>query len=55
MRYELDDHEWAAINPMLPEKLIKIGSQGRVPWPLRHFPDARGRGAERNCSRKSCG
>jgi hypothetical protein len=27
MRYELDDHEWAAIKPMLPEKLIKIGAK----------------------------
>ena len=34
----------------LREKLVKIGAkvvrQGRAPWPLRHLPDGRGRGAE---------
>ena len=35
----------------LREKLIKIGAKVVQPWPLRHLPDGRGRGAERDVRR----
>ena len=32
MRYELSDHEWAAIKPMLPNKPRGVPSAGSITW-----------------------
>ena len=45
MRYELTDHEWAAIKPMLPNKAARRSAGERPACPQRHLLGVTVRGA----------